>query len=73
MLGHYNIRMRKYLKDGQYSIDESDVLGKGSFGKVLKGYDHTNSRWVAIKTINLELLEIYGKEMKNIICKQFLK
>ena len=34
--------MRKYLKDGQYSIDEEDLLGKGTFGKVFKGYDHHN-------------------------------
>ena len=45
--------MRKYLKDRQYSIDEDVTLGKGSFGKVYRGYDHTNAHWVAIKSINL--------------------
>lgn len=52
--------MRKYLKEGQYSFEEANALGKGSFGKVFKGYDHSNSLWVAIKSINLELLEVYG-------------
>lgn len=60
--------MRKYLKEGQYSIDESDVLGKGSFGRVYRGYDHTNAKWVAIKSIDLDVLEKYGDEMKTIIC-----
>ncbi len=45
--------MRKYLKEGQYSIEEDDTLGKGSFGKVYRGYDHLNGYWVAIKSINL--------------------
>jgi len=48
--------MRKYLKEGQYSIDESDMLGKGSFGKVYRGYDHLDSKWVAIKSVDLESL-----------------
>jgi predicted Ser/Thr protein kinase len=52
--------MRKYLKEGQYSIDESDVLGKGSFGKVYRGYDHADSKWVAIKSVDLDTLEKYG-------------
>lgn len=59
--------MRKYLKEGQYSFQDNDLLGKGSFGKVYKGFDHSNNRWVAIKSINLELIEM-GKEMKTIIC-----
>lgn len=46
--------MRKYLKEGQYSIDESDLLGRGSFGTVFKAFEHQSSnRWVAIKAINL--------------------
>ena len=60
--------MRKYLKEGRYSISEEDILGKGAFGKVFKGYDHTNSVWVAIKSIHLEMLEFYGPEMKTIVC-----
>ena len=60
--------MRKYLKEGQYSINEDEILGKGAFGKVYKGYDHTNSIWVAIKSIHLEMLEFYGSEMKTIVC-----
>ena len=48
--------MRKYLKEGQYSYTEEELLGKGSFGKVFRGYDHTNSRWVAIKAIHLEVI-----------------
>lgn len=48
--------MRKYLKEGHYSIDENDSLGKGSFGKVYRAYDHTNSLWVAIKSIDLDCL-----------------
>ena len=61
--------MRKYLKDNQYSYDQNDILGKGSFGKVYRAYDHTNNLWVAIKSVDLNYLEIYGDEMKTIICK----
>lgn len=64
--------MRKYLKEGQYSLDENDVLGKGSFGKVFRAYDHTNAMWVAIKSIDLNCLEIYGEDMKNIIRKSMV-
>ena len=45
--------MRKYLKEGQYSIDKENILGKGAFGKVYRAYDHAQARWVAIKSINL--------------------
>jgi serine/threonine protein kinase len=65
--------MRKYLKEGQYSFDESEVLGKGSFGKVYRAYDHVDSKWVAIKSIDLDTLEKYGEEMKTIICKFYAR
>ena len=48
--------MRKYLKQNQYSFDENDILGKGSFGKVYRAYDHINNMWVAIKSIDLNYL-----------------
>ena len=47
------------LKEGAYTIDKENpemCLGKGSFGKVYKGYDNNKHLWVAVKQINLELL-----------------
>jgi serine/threonine protein kinase len=32
------------------------MLGKGSFGKVYRGYDYTTNNWVAIKQLELDLL-----------------
>ena len=61
--------MRRYLKDGQYSLDDNDLLGKGTFGRVHRAYDHTNNQWRAIKVIDLELLQHHGQEMKTIICR----
>jgi serine/threonine protein kinase len=29
------------------------MLGKGSFGKVYRGYDYTTNNWVAIKQLEL--------------------
>ena len=54
---------RKYLKEGKFSISEGQVLGKGSFGKVYRGYDHQSQKWVAIKQIPIEKIsdENYGE------------
>ena len=62
--------MRRYLKEGQYSIDDNDILGKGTFGRVYRAYDHHAKQWRAMKAIDLEMLENYGKEMKDIICRE---
>jgi serine/threonine protein kinase len=48
-----------YLKEGAYRIDKENpdnCLGKGSFGKVFKGYDTVNNIWVAVKIINIEMM-----------------
>lgn len=42
-------------------------IGKGAFGKVYKGYDNNKNIWVAIKQMNLQLLEEYGDQMKETI------
>jgi serine/threonine protein kinase len=46
------------------------MLGKGSFGKVYRGYDHTTNNWVAIKQLQLDLLEKYGEEIKESILSE---
>ena len=48
--------MRRYLKEGQYSIEDSDLLGKGTFGTVYRGYDHHASEWRAMKAVSVEML-----------------
>lgn len=45
---------RRYLKEGRYSISESDILGQGSFGRVYRGYEHVGSKWMALKEISLD-------------------
>lgn len=52
--------MPKYLKAGQYSIDEKDFLGRGTFGRVYRAYDHASHEWKAMKAIDLKMLENYG-------------
>ena len=62
---------RRYLKEGKYSISQSDILGEGSFGKVYRGYDHTNNKWVAVKQIPLDkLANEFGEELKKIILSE---
>lgn len=64
--------MPKYLKAGQYSIDEKDFLGRGTFGRVYRAYDHASHEWKAMKAIDLKMLENYGDQMQTIICNQCL-
>lgn len=63
---------RRYLKEGRYSITETDILGEGSFGKVYRGYDHQNNKWIAAKQIFLEKMisEDFGDEFKKIILSE---
>eukprot|EP01029_Cantina_marsupialis_P006502 TRINITY_DN1714_c0_g1_i1.p1 TRINITY_DN1714_c0_g1~~TRINITY_DN1714_c0_g1_i1.p1 ORF type:complete len:508 (-),score=120.37 TRINITY_DN1714_c0_g1_i1:440-1963(-) len=46
--GDYNVVMHDHLG---YRYEVLDALGKGSFGQVLKCYDHKNSEIVAVKII----------------------
>lgn len=45
-----------------YTIDKENpamCLGRGSFGKVYKAHDNHKNIWVAVKQVNLELMEMY--------------
>ena len=46
--GDYNIVMGDHVR---YQYELQEVLGKGSFGKVVKAYDHQNQEYVALKII----------------------
>ena len=36
---------------GRYQVCHS--IGKGSFGRVVKAWDHTEQRWVAVKVVKV--------------------
>lgn len=55
----------------QYKVYLSDVLGQGSFGTVLKGYDEKEKRSIAVKMVKLsQLIQdgecMYGNEIETL-------
>jgi dual specificity tyrosine-phosphorylation-regulated kinase 2/3/4 len=46
--GDYNIVMGDHIR---YQYEVIEMLGKGSFGKVVKAFDHKNKEYVALKVI----------------------
>ena len=57
-LKYANLLNNKYI--------EIDILGRGGFSIVLKGWNKMQNRFEAIKAINLETLFQNGLEMKHV-------
>lgn len=53
--------MTRVLKKGEYEYNETDRLGKGSFGEVYRGRVVQTGEVVAIKIISMKTLAKYGE------------
>jgi serine/threonine protein kinase len=57
----------KSLKNGEYSYNEADFLGQGSFAKVYRGVIVKTERVIAVRLLPLKLIKQYGNKIKEII------